>query len=136
MLETIVVYWDFLFTMKEHFVTYEQALALKELGMNERIFGVYGKSGGILYQVVGDEFDTVYHIHFIKAPLKQQVFKFFREKYRIQSYLTTFLEMCSNNDDTYHVVVGGAWYPQLDSKDYEEAENACIDKLIELVKQQ
>jgi hypothetical protein len=42
--------------------------------------------------------------------------------------------MCSNNDDTYHVVVGGSWYPQQDSKDYEKAENACIDKLIEIAK--
>ena len=121
--------------MEKEFVTYEKALALRKLGFYEQCFGGFAKDDKTLYIGYDAEFgEHFFRDFYIPAPLKQQVFRWFREKYGIQSYLTTFLEMCSNNDDTYHVVVGGSWYPQEDSKDYEKAENACIDKLIELVK--
>jgi hypothetical protein len=115
--------------MEKEFANYNQSLALKELGMNEHIFGVYGKRGGILYQVVGDEFDAVDHIHFIKAPLKQQVFKFFREK----GYDITI----QHNKKYVAIVYSSVKNFSIDEYDtYEEAENALIDKLILLAKQQ
>jgi len=74
---------------------------------------------------------------FIAAPLKQQVFRWFREKYKLvheiqfgdgkiwirygyNSYVRA-LELDTNNNEFFHT--------------YEEAENACIDKLIEVAKQ-
>ena len=121
--------------MDKEFVTYEQALSLKELGFNEECFKWYHNPD----LLTDDEVFLIYNDDnelFAFAPLKQQVFRWFREKYGLQAYLTTFLEMCRNDGDTYHVVVGGSWYPQLDSIDYEKAENAAIDKLIERAKQQ
>jgi hypothetical protein len=122
--------------MQKEFVTYEQSLALKELGFYEHCMGFYYYAVPELRWVL--QISSDYHkiVSIIDAPLKQQVFRWFREKYGLQAYLTNFLEMCSNNDATYHVVVDGYWYPQLDNKDYEKAENACIDKLIEIAKQQ
>jgi hypothetical protein len=123
-------------TMDKEFVTYEQSLALKELGFDEDCLAFYN---GKFLDSSDYNFDngTSKDIGLcVKAPLKQQVFRFFREKYGIQSYLTTFLEMCSNNDNTYHVIVNGSWYPHQDSKDYEKAEDRIINKLIELAKQQ
>ena len=120
--------------MEKEFVTYEQALALKELGLNiDNYLGVYGLDGRHLYNVHGNKFDVVDEMFFIKAPLKQQVFRWFREKYsfyvelghgpRIDFYFTIYKDSISISEKN-------------DYSTYEEAENACIDKLIEIAKQQ
>src|SRR5205809_372938 len=75
------------------FIPYEEALALKALGFEDAHFGVYGQSEGHwLFKVIGDKFDSVDDIHFIKAPLYQQAFDFFREKKRIDGLI------CFDND--------------------------------------
>ena len=69
----------------------------------------------------------------VGAPLKQQVFRLFREKYGLYSWITMEL----GNKSTFCWVLSGehtstqyaAYF-----KTYEEAESACIDKLIEIVK--
>jgi hypothetical protein len=120
--------------MDKVFVTYEQALALNRLGFNKPCLAYWNYH---TQELNYNSHPSIFHSEdVIQLPLKQQVFRWFREKYGLQAYLTTFLEMCRNDGDTYHVVVGGSWYPQLDSIDYEEAENAAIDKLIEIAKQQ
>jgi hypothetical protein len=120
--------------MNKEFVTYEQALALQELGFDKPCLAYWNY---YTQELNYNSHPSTFHSEdVIQLPLKQQVFRWFREKYGLQAYLTTFLEMCRNDGDTYHVVVGGSWYPQLDSIDYEKAENAAIDKLIERAKQQ
>jgi hypothetical protein len=110
-----------------NFTTYEQSVALMELGLDEEYFGVYGKVGKQLYKVNGNKFDTVDNIHFIKAPLKSQVFKFFREK----GYDVTI----QHNKKYVAIVYSSVKNFSIDEYDtYEEAELACIDKLIEIVK--
>jgi hypothetical protein len=131
-------------TMDKEFVSYEIALALKELGFNESCFGCYELSelrdykkglevSWIMtlntlngYRIYDDETQ-------MSAPLKQQVFKWFREKYKIRfiiqssmSDLGEYFKLIFPNGETRSVA-----YPT-----YEEAENACIDKLIEIAKQQ
>jgi hypothetical protein len=122
--------------LEKEFVTYEQAKSLKGLKFDEPCFGYYEDVELPNPFLVITKISDTQGGYFTFAPLKQQVFRWFREKYGLQAYLTTFLEMCRNDGDTYHVVVGGSWYPQLDSIDYEKAENAAIDKLIERAKQQ
>jgi hypothetical protein len=41
--------------MENEFVTYEQSVALMELGMDTPYFGIYGKEGKQLYKVNGDK---------------------------------------------------------------------------------
>jgi hypothetical protein len=119
--------------MEKEFVTYEQALALKELGFNEECFGYYVITTLLITT------DNVYNskeIPVIKAPLKQQVFRWFREKYEL------YYRISGVKQSQYHYSIDyqykdGKWGMMAgDVTTYEEAENACIDKLIEIAKQQ
>ena len=119
--------------MKNEFVTYEQAAALRDLGFNETCLGCY------IYEVETLTWELNYAIYnndirwVIAAPLKQQVFRWFREKYgfyvelghgpRIDFYFTIYKNSISISEKN-------------DYSTYEETENACIDKLITICKQQ
>jgi hypothetical protein len=110
--------------MEEEFVTYEQALALKELGFD---WGTYEHYDSHTKEIC----DIMKHV---RAPLKQQVFRWFREKYDLHHIV--IWDSDTNNFDAG--LFGELVVPFL--KDtifptYEEAENACIDKLIEIAKE-
>lgn len=137
--------------MEKYFVTYNQALALKELGFDEPCFAFYydktkflslGQKPEYLVDkrkasyIFGNEKHDV-----TLAPLKSQVFEFFRDKYKYyfwiepcsQHKIFHFNITCSPSSFTYCTIdetkpnAGGF-------KSYVEAELACIDKLIEIVK--
>ncbi len=103
--------------MDKEFVTHEQALALKELGFEWKHFENYRTSFG-----------------HIKIPLKQQVFRWFREKYNLSVYITDRLH-CVYDRELWKCVVDDVYYGSMTFDTYEEAENSCIDKLIEISKQ-
>jgi len=111
--------------MTKEFTLYEQALALKELGFNEPCFGYYLASTLFISN------DIVYNstdIPVIKAPLYQQAFRWFREKYKLsgipthQSYEIWNLETEECFIEVYPI------------QSYEEAELTCLIKLIKIVK--
>lgn len=100
--------------MQKEFIPYEQALELKELGFDETCMSSrdMNNENGL-----------------IQLPLYQQAFRWFRKKYQLHSYI----------EGAY------PWYRYyINSKDdrweghktlvYEEAELACLKKLIEIVK--
>lgn len=124
--------------MDKNFVSYTQALALKQLGFDEPCLAVY-RGGSLYHNGVGGYYsDGNWDEHrsygdenqWVSAPLYSQAFKFFREKYYIHSYI----------DSTY--TTGFYLYEyRISTKDSlfgfntnEEAESACLDKLIELCK--
>lgn len=118
--------------MEREFASYEQAVALKELGFDEECLATYvGEVLDLTLQTLNDDYFTV-------APLKQQVFRWFREKYGLEGVVQKSHDYEWYN---YHCYLYGKdvkrylrdWW---EIKTYEEAENACIDKLIELAKQQ
>ena len=119
--------------MKKEFVTYEQAVALKELGFDEDCLAFYN---GKFLDSSDYNFDdgTSKDIGLcIKVPLKQQVFRWFREKYE---WITSI------RDNKFPDMSGKQYYFEYGYRNsyeryvtYEEAENACIDKLIELGKE-
>jgi hypothetical protein len=119
--------------MNKEFVSYKQALALKELGFDEECFAFYN---GKFLDSTDYNFDdgTSKDIGLcIKAPLKQQVFRWFREKYEL---------IASIRHNKFPDMSGKQYYFEYEYKNsyeryitYEEAENACIDKLIEIAKQ-
>ena len=120
--------------MEKEFVTYEQALSLKELGLREDVLAWYDTENkllntGSLWQLFKNDDDVVL------APLKQQVFRWFREQYNIIGIIE------GGYTDGKNVFSYVIWQESDDDwtddiyDTYEEAENACIDKLIELVKQ-
>ena len=114
--------------MNKEFVTYKQALALKELGFDEPCITSYNESEK-LFKIWEDE--QVIGITKCLAPLYQQAFRWFREKHNIRvwtewgseylccamiqysSGMKECIDCCSND---------------------EEAEQACLDKLIEIIK--
>ncbi len=125
--------------MQKEFITYEQALELKELGFDEPCFGYYNitwsKQNELLFPQYAGELENWNEMtHLCSAPLYQQAFRWFREKHEVKvisiggdknkkfSYL---LHLKDNSQ-----VVGEK------CNTYEEAELACLKKLIELAKQQ
>jgi len=127
--------------MEKEFVKYEQVSALKELGFDERCIGRYcivteweEPTGEILLQFIDCELSEKI---LVKAPLKQQVFRWFREKYGWYANLSSWIH--EPKLGTYHEyeIYGNpnGVYGEDKYDTYEEAESACIDKLIEIAKQ-
>ena len=119
--------------MNKEFVPYEQALALKELGFDEPCFGYYNYNGSHFFKYKPKTDDK----NLTKAPLYQQAFRWFREKYGL---------FVAPNVISYE---GGPWLWTLDINSlplgtdlggtddyetYEEAELECLKKLVEIVK--
>ena len=104
--------------MKKEFINYNQALALKELGFDEPCMASKDMNNG----------------HgLIQLPLYQQAFRWFREKHQLHSTITSI----SQESWQWHIAKPGESLGKLYDEDfytYEEAEDACIDKLIEIVK--
>ena len=120
--------------MNKEFVTYEQALALKELGFDERCFSRYYESGKL-----ADSLSYLHHNHFgqVNAPLYQQAFSFFREKYNHVGFIQ-LVEPEYGGEYGYVIYYNpnhlSVHHWNKGFKTYEEAESACLDKLIELIK--
>ena len=66
--------------MEKEFIPYEQALKLKELGFDKECLKRYYEK-----ELVGN---GGYFPNSIKAPLYQQAFRWFREKYRLDGHVT------------------------------------------------
>ena len=130
--------------MEEEFIPYEQALALKELGF-ESPYPIGGYQGGkIFYYEKGElyydgrpMYSSDAHSGQLLAPLYQQAFRWFREKYNLWNMIyprdgwnysiQKMDETISCTEESWHKV---------EIKSYEEAELECLKKLIEIVKEQ
>lgn len=147
--------------IEKEFVSYEIAAALKELGFDEPCLAVKHRDGTLCSipsftkdaQIEGfntitnseciweNDKDSIGGIQEVATPLKQQVFRWFRDIKLSDSCICRY----------QHIDDGGIYYYYVINHDYgvkeirhyeerfysyEEAENACIDKLIELAKQQ
>ena len=117
--------------MKNEFVPYKEALALKELGFDYCCFCSYNPEGKL-----AGNYGTYYKIHLSEvtiAPLFQQAFRWFREKYDLH------IGICHQVNGKFDCwankgnLLENGKYCDIDS--YEEAELACLVKLIEIVKE-
>jgi len=120
--------------MTQEFVNYNQALALKELGFDEPCFGFYS----VLYDLMITQTNgrkSLFESECL-APLKQQVFRFFRDKYDLWFRPDYYDEMREYNyQGSIHQLGRYSSLASLDNcKTVEELEAKCIDKLIEIVK--
>ena len=126
--------------MQKEFVEYELALRLKALGFDEPCLAIHSnanpKTG--LYTLnkyrlklikQGSQKDKG-----VKAPTYSQAFRWFREKYGY------YYEIFVDDDKTfgflisYFVEIGRGDKPiQRKYETYEEAELACLEKLLEIV---
>jgi hypothetical protein len=120
--------------MEKEFVSYEQAILLKTIGFNVKCIAYYNADPNLdrPYLNMVEPFE---HEWCVSAPLKQQVFRWFREKYEV--YPTIMTETADDSLYFRFIAEGGPEWLSFSKiyYTYEEAENACIDKLIELAKQ-
>jgi len=123
--------------MEKEFIPYEQALALKELGFNEPCFGRFdgrGKhKGKIWYEMPNTGQDSI-PVGDVLAPLYQQAFRWFREKYKLQAEIIWRSDMKCFCYKTGKFKYGSHDFSKDDYKTYEEAELKCLKKLIEIIK--
>jgi hypothetical protein len=119
--------------MNKEFIPYEQALELKELGFDEECLAhtPLMKLHKTDYNVFGELKDIR-----IGLPLYQQAFRWFRERYLLHHEIAC-------GDNVFWFRYGKNGYISILSIDtnndsywqtYEEAELACLKKLIEIVK--
>ena len=153
--------------MEKEFIPYEQTLELKELGFEATPLGgfkqdaVFYYEKGELYYDYRPMYSSTAHEGQILAPLYQQAFRWFREKYDLvheiswskykgglnfdydvfSLVLPTDDELGDEDDiasdksmETYNSLVDKD-FRHHESNTYEEAELACLKKLIEIVKQ-
>jgi hypothetical protein len=133
--------------MTHLFVPYEQALALKELGFDEPCFMTYlnGKLDKEIF-LFNHSIRSHSTQEFISAPLYQQAFHFFREKYGLMHIINPYDFTAEINYLNKRVVndVYGDFIPhdhlvddegeEIKHLSYEEAELACLKKLINICK--
>lgn len=124
--------------MKEQFVPYELAVKLKELRFDENLFYKYYYKGDIKSRIY-DAQEIEYFDNKIIAPLWQQAFDWFRENHSLYSIIIPTINMYWTFKTTTVVegMVEVPPYNHVDANDYstyEEARQACLEKLIELCK--
>ena len=126
-------------SVEKEFVPYQEALALKELGFDEPCFAWYNDNGNYMLGIDEVRFDTKNTYHFnntdsVSAPLYQQAFRWFREKYKLK-YCIIPLVCEQGYSDLYESRIHQEKHSisRIGSyKTYEEAELACLRKLIEI----
>jgi len=145
--------------MIQEFIPYQQALQLKELGFDEPCMAWYGSED--IFEISGSYKNSTHTIGYcVSAPLYQQAFRWFREKYNLVheiswskykggvsfdydvfSLVLPTDDELGNEDDIYiekpmetYDSLAGKSFRDRDSDTFEEAELACLNKLIEIVK--
>jgi hypothetical protein len=131
----------------KEFGPYEESLSLKELGFDEPCFGEYRQWDGSkpylqLYQDLDgcstDPADYEYTTECI-APTFSQTFRWFREKYELEGDISHLndgrfkwsyqIRNITNNPELSKILESQPYF-----ESYEEAELACLRKLIQIVK--
>jgi hypothetical protein len=133
--------------MTKEFVPYAEALALKELGFDEPCFAFYKENllSGCKYPDNDAQFDLctnsqmkeyLYSNKYASAPTFSQTFRFFREKYNLLSEIGL-----RDREDLstwkFEITIIGKYEMKHNSISYnthDEAESACLIKLIEICK--
>ena len=124
--------------MEKEFIPYEQALALKELGFDEPCMAFYELNNREVMVVgVNQRYNdpSLLTITDFCAPLYQQAFRWFREKYRLGGKPEYFLNdwYCFIINDMKGEDNSRRLFTEFPS--YEEAELECLKKLIQIVKE-
>jgi len=129
--------------MNKEFIPYEQALELKKLGFNEPCFATYEKlNDDILIQDATRPFintnsllspfeDQEGYIEQCTSPVYQQAFRWFREHHNFDHFVQHHI---NGFNETYFSMTRELTWDVTSHETYEEAELACLKKLIEILK--
>jgi hypothetical protein len=112
--------------MEKEFISYTEALALKELGFDEPCFG-YWNIDPYLPNPTFNLVKPFDHEWCIPAPLYQQAFRWFRNNYSIFSSIDV--------NYFYKIYVNDEFFEEsINYNSHEDSELECLKKLIEIVK--
>ena len=126
--------------IKDNFIPYEEAKELKELGFDEECFGRYSHSqSSLIYCFI---LNHNLNQSFQSAPLWQQAFDFFNEKYGIFVYYTPAvptsfipnIHFSKEEGLKYKSFEMGKFFGRRTFDTFEEAQLETLRKLIELIK--
>jgi hypothetical protein len=132
-------------------VPYQLALRMKFLGFNEPCFGYYESQNEKLVisfnnlplteeqskrpgLYTTDNRNGSLPQWAVAVPLYQQAFRWFREKYSYQSFISPSNELTYLAYD-FTLKGFGGYFKSKQFKTYEEAELACLEKLLEIVEE-
>jgi hypothetical protein len=129
---------------QKEFIPYEQALELKELGFDEPCLAYYNVNNELTFTSIVSQNTNSFWLanpnNIISAPLYQQAFRWFREKH----YLFSVIDVDQTMEPLFCYSLSKykgdfQWNNILPTYSelyytYEEAELACLKKLIEIVK--
>jgi hypothetical protein len=133
--------------MKNEFVPYDRALKLKELGFDEPCLARWIEKdsrdgGGIKLEIWNDEDTSFEVISSTKAPLFQRAFRWFRDTHELHYDITLSINS-GNQLIGYYILIhkldgmlvdeDNAIELDHNTPNREEAELACLDKMIEIV---
>jgi len=123
--------------MTELFVPYEESKALRDLGFNEECLTTY--LNGELETKEMFFFTHTFRSHetqeFISAPLYSQAFKWFREKHSFNGTVNSPYKAHAWTFSIDNITTESQVTLEVGFLSYEEAELACLKKLIEITKQ-
>jgi hypothetical protein len=118
--------------MDKEFIPYKQALALKELGFDEPCFGYFNTNNRELFLDNSNNRTSNDDDRWCSAPTFSQAFRWFREKYNLHNGIYPYYDEYEFQIKDFRLPtnqpINGGLMP------YEEAELACLNKLIEIVK--
>jgi hypothetical protein len=137
--------------MENEFVPFEIALALKELGFNENCVGFYSDEHQLrpVSQKSHKSYSRIIRNISLRndakctAPLYQQVFRWFRDKYKLEASIQRMPpEVYGKGKGDIKNYLVYIWAELLNPRGqttlnfdtYEEAELECLKKLIEIIK--
>lgn len=136
--------------MEKEFVSYEIALALKELGFDEPCFTYYYNITNNIRTGLSINIHNAWtyagtqKLGITLAPTFSQAFRFFREKYQWQSYIEPTSDQHSRElgynyflwnyktGEEYNTMPQNCPSGDWKFEKYEDAELACLIKLIEI----
>lgn len=122
--------------IESNFVSYQIAVDMKSIGFDEPCFGWFILEGDGAKSMFVPEKCPKQDIGLCLAPTYSQCFRWFREKHNLPNHIHTMWQH-DWNDYSYQ------WHITEDKKEwnciehfktYEEAELACLKKLIEITK--
>jgi hypothetical protein len=131
--------------MQKEFIPYAEALELKELGFDEPCMAFYEPNNKEVMVVgVPQRYNdpSLLRLKDFCAPLYQQAFRWFRDKYNLNGILNHYPNTKLWDFSVHDLRWSGKEFIEHVKKEdrsvkystYEEAELACLNKLIEAVK--
>lgn len=132
--------------MEKEFVPVHIAHELKDLGFDEECIAVYSEGELLINELTLSIYNSSSRLfsNDCTAPLLSQVFRWFRKSYGLQHTIGEFNSYQDNYSEEFpykYIVNSTMTYANTDSinksgrcKTYEQAEQVCLEKMIQIVK--